>query len=197
LKKVKQLAQQIHRTAAKKGPNYQSPVKPLYQELLQKTQLVTQRARERCVLIGQPSPSPLDLFGANTLQADSHNRVQRLSLDRGFHCPENHTQLSKMVDTLCLPKPGTKQSAAQHREADEEFLAAQQNHPGIESAIGALQRANALKRCRDRSEVGCERYLQLAILGRNLHTLGRMLIAREEHDAAAGQTRRKAAEANS
>ena len=36
-------------------------------------------------------------------------------------------------------------------------------------------------------------YLQLAILGRNLHTLGRMLIAREDHDAAAGHTRRKAA----
>lgn len=282
LKKAKQLVRNIHRIAAKKGPKYQSRMKPLYQELLQKTQLVTQRARELCVLIGQPSPSPLDLFGANTLQAfivrtervadtarrrvingesvpnsdklfsifephtqlykrgkagepiqfgrqvlvfedsagfivrgvlmnrdegdkdvavretkslqaDFHNRVQRLSLDRGFHSPENQTQLSESVNKLCLPKPGAKQSAAQQSEADEEFLAAQQNHSGIESAIGALQRGNALKRCRDRSEVGCERYLQLAILGRNLHTLGRMLIAREEQDAAAGQTRRQAA----
>ena len=282
LKKARQLNRKIHRIAAKKGPKYQSRMKPLYRELLQETQLITQRARELCVVTGRPAPSLLDMFGANTLQAfivrtervadtarrrvihgetvsnsdklfsifephtqlykrgkagqpiqfgrqvlvfedsagfiirgvlmnrdegdkdvavretkslqdDFNNRVKRLSLDRGFHTPENQTQLSELVDRLCLPKPGAKQSAVQQSEADEEFLAAQQSHPGIESAIGALQSGNALKRCRDRSEVGCERYLQLAILGRNLHTLGRMLIAREEEDAAAGHTRRKAA----
>jgi len=63
----------------------------------------------------------------------------------------------------------------------------------VESAIGALQSGNAMKRCRDRSEVGFERYLQLAILGRNLLTLGRKLIARENASAAAGQSYRKAA----
>ncbi len=282
LKKVKQLNRKINRIAAKKGPNYQSRMKPLYREMLQKTQLITQRARDLCVVTGQPAPSPLDMFGANTLQAfivrtervadtarrrvinaetvpnsdklfsifephtqlyrrgkagepiqfgrqvlvfedsagfivrgvlmdrnegdkdvavretkslqdDFDNRVARLSFDRGFHSPANQMQLSELVDTLCLPKPGAKQSVVQQSEADEEFLAAQQNHPGIESAIGALQSGNALKRCRDRSEIGCERYLQLAILGRNLHTLGRMLIAREDHNAAAGHTRRKAA----
>ena len=282
LKKAKQLDRKINRIAAKKGPNYQSRMKPLYRELLQKTELITQRARELCIVIGQPAPSLLDMFGPNTLQAfivrtervantaqrrvingekvlnqdklfsifephtqlykrgkagepvqfgrqvlvfedsagfivrgvlmnrdegdkdvavretkslqeDFDNGVKRLSFDRGFHSPENQTQLSELVDTLCLPKPGAKQSAVQQSEADEEFLAAQQHHPGIESAIGALQSGNALKRCRDRSEVGCERYLQMAILGRNLHTLGRMLIAREEKDAAAGRTRRKAA----
>ena len=81
----------------------------------------------------------------------------------------------------------------QQAEADEEFLSAQQYHSGVESAIGALQSGNALKRCRDHSEIGFERYMRLAILGRNLHTLGRLLIAREKHDAAAGQSRRKAA----
>jgi len=59
--------------------------------------------------------------------------------------------------------------------------------------IGALQRGNAMKRCRDRSEIGFERYMQLGILGRNLHTLGRMLIARENKNAAAAHSRRKAA----
>ena len=59
---------------------------------------------------------------------------------------------------------------------------------------GISDRCSAtLKRSRDRSEVGFERYLQLAILGRNLHALGRMLIARENVNAAAGQSRRKAA----
>jgi len=128
-----------------------------------------------------------------SLQDDYHNNVHRLSLDRGFHSPENQTKLCELVDHLCLPKPGAKQSVAQLADADDEFLAAQQNHPGIESAIGALQSGNALKRCRDRSEVGFERYLQLAILGRNLLTLGRKLIARENANAAAGLSHRKAA----
>ncbi len=282
LKKAKQLNRKINRIAVKKGPNYRSRIKPFYQELLQKTQLVTQRARQQCDVIGLPAPTQLDLFGENTLQAfivrtervaatarrrvlnqeqvpnsdklfsifephsqlyqrgkagepiqfgrqvlvfedsagfivrsilmnrdegdidvavretrllqdDFDNQVKRLSLDRGFHSPENQTLLSELVDTLCLPKPGAKQSVVQQSEADEEFLAAQQNHPGIESAIGALQSGNALKRCRDRSAIGCERYLHLAILGRNLHTLGRMLIAREDQGAAAGHTRRKVA----
>jgi hypothetical protein len=38
-----------------------------------------------------------------------------------------------------------------------------------------------------------DRYLRLAILGRNLHTPGRMLIAREHSEAASVQSRRKAA----
>ena len=128
-----------------------------------------------------------------SLQKMFDDNVKRLSFDRGFHSPENQKDLSKLVTHLCLPKPGAKQSVVQQLEADEEFLAAQQNHSGVESAIGALQSGNALKRCRDRSEVGFERYLQLAILGRNLHTLGRLLIAKENEDAAAGRSRRKAA----
>ena len=122
------------------------------------------------------------------------NNVNRLSFDRGFHSPENQNRVYRNLwITYVLPKPGAKQSVVQQSEADEEFLAAQQNHPGVESAIGALQSGNAMKRCRDRSEVGFERYLQLAHLGRNLHTLGRLLIAQENEDAAAGYSRRKAA----
>jgi IS5 family transposase len=127
------------------------------------------------------------------LQETFNNSVKRLSFDRGFHSPENQTELSELVDHLCLPKPGAKQSVAQLAAADDEFVAAQQNHSGVESAIGALQSGNALKRCRDRSEIGFERYLQLAILGRNLHMLGRMLIVKENGESAAAHSRRKAA----
>ena len=282
LKKGKQLNRQINRIASKKGPNYQTRIKPLYRELLQKTTLLTQRARELCQRTGEPAPTVTDIFGPNTLQAfivrtervadtarrrviagesvpnsdklfsifEPHtqlyqrgkagqpmqfgrqvlvfedaagflvrgvlmnrdesdkdvavretkslqetfnNKVRRLSFDRGFHSPANQTELSELVADLCLPKPGAKQSVVQQSEANEAFLAAQQNHPGVESAIGALQSGNAMKRCRDRSEVGFERYLQLAHLGRNLHTLGRLLIAQENEDAAAGYSRRKAA----
>jgi len=128
-----------------------------------------------------------------SLQNDFQNGVNRLSFDRGFHSSDNQRELSELVDHLCLPKPGPKQSAVQLAEADDEFRSAQLHHSGVESMIGALQSGNAMKRCRDRSEIGFERYLQLAILGRNLHTLGRMLIARENKNSAAAQSRRKAA----
>lgn len=122
-----------------------------------------------------------------------NNRVKRLSFDRGFHSPDNQKKLSKLVKDLCLPKPGVKQATQQLIDADDEFLDAQQNHPGIESAIGALQSGNGLQRCRDRSEIGFERYVSLAILGRNMHTLGRMLIAEEDLRNQAARSRRKAA----
>ena len=131
--------------------------------------------------------------GTKCLQEAFDDKVNRLSFDRGLHSPENQTKLPELVENVRLPKPGAKQSVVQLESADEEFLAAKQYHSGIESAIGALRSGNAMQRCRDRSEVGFERYLQLAISGRNLHTLGRMLIAKENANAAAGHTRRKAA----
>jgi hypothetical protein len=114
-------------------------------------------------------------------------RIESASFDRGFHTPENQTELAKLVSHPCLPKPGTKQAAT-----TVEFREARQRHSGIESAIGALQSGNGLKRCRDRSEEGFRRYIALGILGRNLHVLGKLLIAREQADWVAAHTRRAA-----
>jgi transposase, IS5 family len=50
-----------------------------------------------------------------------------------------------------------------------------------------------MERSRDRSEIGFERYISLAILGRNLQTLGRLLIAKESPESEAAFSRRKAA----
>jgi len=77
------------------------------------------------------------------------------------------------------------------KTASVEFRAARQVHYGVESAIGALQAGNGLKRSRDRTEIGFERYLCLAILGRNLHVLGKMLIAQQSPESLAGQSKRK------
>ena len=137
--------------------------------------------------------SQVAIDATKAVQNRFDNRVKRLSFDRGFHSPDNQDELSKLVTDLCLPKPGIKQSVVQLAEADDEFLDAQQNHTGVESAIGALQSGNGLKRCRDRSQIGCERYVSLAILGRNMHTLGRILIAEQASKSEAAMTRRKAA----
>ena len=121
-----------------------------------------------------------------------HGGIQRASFDCGFHSPDNQRELAEIVPGLCLPKPGKQQAARQQATASIQFRQARQSHPGVESAIGALQSGNGLKRCRDGSEPGFERYLALGILGRNLHTLGRLLIAHEAPLSKAAKTRRVA-----
>lgn len=118
-------------------------------------------------------------------------RIERASFDRGFHSPEIQSELAKIVTCPCLPMPGVHQSAQQEKDATVEFRQAKQNHPGIESAVNALQAGNGLKCCRDRSETGFKRYLQLGVLGRNLHVLGKILLAREDADCKAAESRRK------
>ena len=119
-------------------------------------------------------------------------RIKRASFDRGFHSPENQEQLAEIVSCVCLPKPGKKQAAQQESMASVTFRQARQSHPGIESTIGALQAGNGLERCRDHTELGYERYLALGVLGRNLHTLGRLLIAAESPESEAAKSRRAA-----
>ena len=130
------------------------------------------------------------------LQQRFQNQVEELSFDRGFHSPENQDELAKLVKSPCLPKPGFRQAAeqlaAQSTAASVTFRAAKQRHPGIESAIGGLQSGNGQKRCRDRGELGLERYLALGILGRNLHTFGRLLIQSEAPQSEAARTQRAA-----
>ena len=127
------------------------------------------------------------------LQQRLRGRIQRASFDRGFHSVENQTELAKLVEHPCLPKPGVKQAAEQEAQASVEFRQARQKHSGIESAIGALQSGNALARCRDHSQVGYARYIGLGILGRNLLMLGKLLLSREQPDSLAACSLRDAA----
>jgi hypothetical protein len=137
--------------------------------------------------------SDRDVVVAETREAQKrhHGRIQRASFDRGFHSPENQEKLAEIVEHPCLPMPGAGQAAEQERTASVEFRAARQSHPGIESAIGALQSGNALERCRDRTERGFARYIGLGVLGRNLHVLGKLLIARQSPHCQAASSRRQ------
>ncbi len=118
--------------------------------------------------------------------------IEQASFDRGCHSPDNQRALSEIVAHSCIPKPGSKQSVEQEKKATVQFRQARQRHPGVESAIGALQSGNGLERCRDRTEKGFERYIALGILGRNLHALGKLLIAREAPGSEAASSQRKA-----
>jgi transposase, IS5 family len=125
------------------------------------------------------------------VQKRYRNKIRRGSFDRGFHSPEAQDELAKILECACVPMPGSKQAAEQEATASVEFREARQSHPGIESAIGALQAGNDLKRCRDRTEKGFERYVALGILGRNFFVLGKLLIAREAPQSQAACSRRK------
>lgn len=127
------------------------------------------------------------------LQNRLNGQIKAASFDRGFHSPENQEALAKIVEYPCLPKPGSKQSVEQAATATVAFHRSRRRHSGVESAIGALQSGNGLERCRDATEVGFERYVALGILGRNLHTLGKLLIAQQDPSLNAAYSKRSAA----
>ncbi len=138
-------------------------------------------AEDREVLVGEMKQVQRRLDG----------RIRSASFDRGFHSPENQRELAELVAQPCLPVTGHIQAERQEREATVEFRRARRRHPGIESAIGALQSGNGQARCRDRTFGGYCRYVGLGVLGRNLHVLGKLLIARADPKCVAGQSRRK------
>jgi transposase, IS5 family len=115
-------------------------------------------------------------------------KVKRASFDRGFHSQENQQELAKIVHHPCLAPKGQDRKGA-----SIEFRESRRRHPGVESAIGALQVGNGMERCRDRHKRGYARYVGLGILGRNLHVLGKLLIARDDADCQAAKSRRKEA----
>jgi hypothetical protein len=276
--KVKGLARQIDRIAARKAAGYQPRLKPPYRELLGLAETIIERAEKlrkqvkrrtcteilasdadlktflertlhvcgtarRRVLEGEQMPNSEKLFSifephtqlykrgkaaepvqfgrqvliyedgagfvthayllprhqddrdvvveqTRLLQRRLEGRIRRASFDRGFHSPENQRELARIVAHPCLPMPGVHQASQQQAEATLAFRQARRHHPGIESAIGALQAGNGLARCRDRSERGFHRYVQLGMLGRNLHVLGKILIAGEDATCQAAHSRR-------
>jgi len=127
------------------------------------------------------------------LQKRHDGKIKSASFDRAFHTPENQQALAKIVGTPSIAAKGEEKGRQQHKEGTTAFRQARQRHPGVESAIGALQAGNGMKRCRDRSKRGYERYVGLGILGRNLQTLGKSLLATDQADCQAAKSKRKRA----
>ena len=127
------------------------------------------------------------------LQKRLGGKIKRASFDRAFHTPENQEKLGRdRAARRVLPRKDEDQGRQQQEEGTVAFRQARQRHPGVESAIGALQAGNGLKRCRDRSKRGYERYVGLGILGRNLQTLGKLLLAQDDADLPGRQVQTQA-----
>ena len=280
--KIKKLAQTIGRLAASKSPGKKEEMKSLYSDLLERTDVLINRAKtlvktaqeesssvdtltramgiqhwvdltqqvcdtaHRRVLLGESVPNCDKLFslfethtqlyrrgkagqpnqygrlaliyedGAGFIshyhlmdrqagdcdvvveqtkiaQRKHGNAIKTASFDRGFHSQENEKTLQQMIDAVCLLPRHPGQYAERLKNESVKFHQTRLHHSGVEAAIGVMQRGNGLKRCRDRSELGFERYLGLAILGRNIHTPGKLLIAERQPQSAAASSARKAA----
>jgi len=116
------------------------------------------------------------------LQTRVQRRIKVASFDKGCWSPDNLKALKQIVEVVCLPKKGRLDVAAKLREGSAAFRRARRWHPGVESAIHALVVGNGLAVCRDRGQEGYERYIALGVLGRNLHTLGRILLTKAQEE---------------
>jgi len=119
-------------------------------------------------------------------------KVERASFDRAFHTPENQEELAKIVKHPCLAAKGNEPGRKQRAVGGVIFRQGRRHHPGVESAVGALQSGNGQEQCRDRGRRGYERYVGLGVLGRNLQVLGKLLLAQEVGKCQAAQSKRKA-----
>jgi hypothetical protein len=127
------------------------------------------------------------------LQKRFDGKIKSASFDRAFHTPQNQQDLAEIVRTPCIAAKGQEKGLQQQKEGTVAFRKARQHHPGVESVIGALQKGNGLKRSRDRSKRGYERYVALGILGRNLQTLGKLLLEQDKANCQAAKSKRKQA----
>lgn len=119
----------------------------------------------------------VDLMRA--LQDRYEGRIRAASFDKGFWTPFNLRELSEIISLVVLPKKGKRSQADQKREGSKEFGEMRKWHSGVESRIHSLMAGNGMGVCRDKGVEGYERYVGLAVLGRNLHTMGKILIDKE------------------
>jgi len=101
-----------------------------------------------------------------------------VSMDKGFHRPENQIELQKHLEKVILPKKGKLNQAEKQRETDPEFLKRRHQHSAVESAINALE-VHGLDKCPDHGLEGFKRYVSLAVLARNIQRLAAVIREQE------------------
>ncbi len=97
--------------------------------------------------------------------------ITSVSFDKGFHSPDNQTELKKIVNNVILPKKGKLSKQDQSSQANDVFIKGRKRHSGIESSIHALEN-HGLDVCPDKGLPAFRRYVSCAVLARNLQVLG-------------------------
>ena len=114
--------------------------------------------------------------------------IHSVSFDKGFHSPANQRQLPQVVALPVLPKKGKRSAAEWEREHDSRFIRLRQRHSAVESAINALE-AHGLDLCPDHGLDGFKRSVAMAVVARNVHHLGAILLAAEAEQERRRQRR--------
>lgn len=110
---------------------------------------------------------------------------QLATADRGVFSPANEQLAAAVgIEQIALPQPGHKDEARTDLEAQPWFRAALRFRAGIEGRISQLRRARRLDRCRNRAEVGLERWLGWGVMTNNLVVMATRLARRQHRKAA-------------
>jgi len=117
---------------------------------------------------------------AVSIVKDSQSRfpaLNTISMDKGFHSPNNQIQLKELLELVVLPKKGRLSEANKAYESSTDFVRLRRQHSAVESAINALE-IHGLDKCPDQGIDGFKRYVALAIVARNIQRLG--VVVREQ-----------------
>jgi len=98
-------------------------------------------------------------------------KMSSSSFDKGFHSPANQEALKAELELVVLPRKGKLSKIAREAEQTEDFKARRRQHSAVESAINALE-VHGLDYCPDYGIERFERYVALAVLGRNIQLVG-------------------------
>ena len=113
------------------------------------------------------------------LQTRFNGAIRAASFDKGFWTPNNLERLSDIISLVVLPKKGKRRQVDQQRESAKPFGKVRKWHAGVESKIHALVSGNGMDVCRDKGVIAYARYIAAAAMGRNLQTLGTILLGKE------------------
>ena len=109
----------------------------------------------------------VQLFGRPPTQA---------SADRGVHSASNEAFAAKLgVKRIVLPKPGRKSETRRQHERQRWFWRGRRFHAGVEGRISVIKRKYGLDRCRNRGQVGFERWVGWGVIANNLTAMGKGL----------------------
>ena len=101
--------------------------------------------------------------------------LSQASYDKGFWNPDHIEKLESFLDRAILPKKGKLSAEDKKRESHPEFIRARRKHSAVESDINALE-VHGLDQCPDDGLPAFKRYVALAVLGSNIHRLGKILL---------------------
>jgi len=100
--------------------------------------------------------------------------LRSCSFDKGFYSPLNKKELGELLEFVILPKKGKLSKSDKLIEYSEEFLVGRRKHSGVESGINGLEN-HGLDRCLDRGIYSFKRYVNLAVLVRNIEQVGSLI----------------------